>query len=96
MSPGGSLGTGTREASQLGCGAHDGSPGRMKPRRVYYLGLLGPATNGQRDITALYIARFGQPTPGGKIFVVTSQHKTGWRGPDHVSRATFWPNPVAG
>ena len=40
------------------------SAGRMKHRRVYYLGLLGPATGGQCDITALYTARFGQPVPG--------------------------------
>ena len=46
------------------------SPGRMKLRRVYYLGFLGPATNGQCDITALYRPRFGQPGPGRKVLIV--------------------------
>ena len=40
------------------------SAGRMKQRRVNYLGLTGPATNGQCDITAEYTARFGHPSPG--------------------------------
>ena len=53
------------------------SAGRMKHRRVCYLGLLGPATNGQCDITAPYTARFGQPSPGQKIFIVTCQMKNG-------------------
>jgi hypothetical protein len=61
--------------------------GRMKVRRACFLGLLGPATNGQCDITAVYLARFGQPRPGRKVFVVTSQHKNGWRGQDHVTSA---------
>ncbi len=60
------------------------SAGRMKCRRVYYLGLLGPATNGQCDITDLYIARFGQPRPGQKVFIVTCQTRNGWKGRDSV------------
>jgi len=63
------------------------SRGRMKHRRVCYLGLLGPAVNGQCDITALYTARFGQPAPGQKIFVVTCQEKNGWKGLDQVTSA---------
>ena len=69
------------------------SAGRMKHRRVYYLGLLGPASNGQSDITALYTARFGQPTPGQKVFIVTSQTKNGWKGVDSVFSAIVPPPP---
>lgn len=53
------------------------SPGRMKHRRVYYAGLLSPSQNGQSDITELYTARFGQPAPGQKVFIVTSQTRNG-------------------
>ena len=72
------------------------SAGRMKHRRVCYLGLLGPATSGQRDITAPYIARYGQPAPGQKVFVVTCQHKNGWKAQDHVTSAIVPPRPLPG
>ena len=72
------------------------SAGRMKHRRVCYLGLLGPATNGQCDITAPYTARFGQPSPGQKIFIVTSQTKNGWKAPDHLASAIVPPRPLPG
>ena len=70
--------------------------GRMKHRRVCYLGLLGPATNGQCDITAAYTARFGQPAPGKKVFIVTCQTKNGWKAQDHVASAIVPPNPPSG
>ena len=69
------------------------SSGRMKPRRVYYLGLLGPAANGQIDFTELYTARFGAPRPGQKIFIVTCQTKNGWKAQDYVFRAIVPPPP---
>ena len=72
------------------------SAGRMKHRRVNYLGLLGPATNGQCDITAPYVARFGQPRPGQKVFVVTCQQKNGWKAQDHVTSAIVPPSPLPG
>ena len=72
------------------------SAGRMKHRRVCYLGLLGAAANGQCDITAPYIARYGQPTAGQKVFVVTCQHKNGWKAQDHVTSAIVPPKPLAG
>ena len=65
------------------------SAGRMKVRRVYYLGLVGPATNGLCEISSLYLTRFPHLRPGDKVFVVTSQEKNGWRGPDHITSATF-------
>ena len=72
------------------------SAGRMKHRRVCYLGLLGPATNGQCDITAQYTARFGQPSSGQKIFLVTCQTKNGWKAQDHLTRAIVPPRPLPG
>ena len=72
------------------------SAGRMKHRRVFYLGLLGLVTNGQCDITAKYTARFGQPSPGQKIFIVTCQMKNGWKAEDHVASAIVPPKPLPG
>jgi hypothetical protein len=72
------------------------SAGRMKHRRVNYLCLLGPATDGQCDITAPYVARFGQPHPGQKVFVVTCQQKNGWKAQDHVASAIVPPRPLPG
>jgi hypothetical protein len=63
------------------------SAGRMKPRRVNYLGLLEHASSGQCDITPAYTARFGQPGPGQKVFIVTCQEKNGWRAPEYVVSA---------
>jgi hypothetical protein len=54
------------------------SQGRMKRRNVSYLGLLSAAQNGLSEVTALYVARFGQPHPGQKVFIVTRQQKDGW------------------
>jgi hypothetical protein len=72
------------------------SAGRMKKRRVNYLGLVGPATNGQCDITAPYTARFGQPSPGQKIFIITCQMKNGWKAQDHQASAIVPPRPLPG
>ena len=72
------------------------SAGRMKHRRVCYLSLLGPATNGQCDITAPYTARYGQPSPGQKIFIVTCQVKDGWKAQDHLACAIVPPRPLPG
>ena len=72
------------------------SAGRMKPRRVCYLGLLGPATNGQCDLTALYTARFGQPGPGQKVFIATCQQKNGWKAPESVTSAVVPPKSLPG
>ena len=56
----------------------------------------GKASNGQCDITAPYVARFGQPLSGHKVFVVTCQQKNGWKAQDHVASATVPPSPVPG
>ena len=72
------------------------SAGRMKHRRVYYLGLAGPVTNGQCDITDLYTARFGQPAPGKKVFIATCQTRNGWKAQDKVVSAIVPPLPPPG
>jgi hypothetical protein len=58
------------------------SAGRRKRRNVSYLGLLSAAQDGLSDITALYIARYGAPRPGERVFIVTRQQKDGWEGYD--------------
>ena len=56
------------------------SAGRSKRRNVSYLGLLPPAEDGMSEITDLYKAKYGEPRPGRKIFIVTCQQKNGWKG----------------
>ena len=72
------------------------SAGRMKHRRVYYLGLAGAVTNGQADITGLYAAKFGPLPPGKKVFIVPCHTKNGWKAQDHVFSAIVPPPPAPG
>jgi hypothetical protein len=58
------------------------SAGRTKRRNVSYLGLLPVPQDGLSDVTELYVARFGEPRPGEKVFIVTCQQKDGWEGFD--------------
>lgn len=58
------------------------SSGRHKRRNLAYLGLLPLPINGLSDITDLYRARYGEPRPGTKVFIVTCQQKDGWKGFD--------------
>jgi hypothetical protein len=59
------------------------SAGRSKRRNVSYLGLLSPGQDGRSEITDMYKAKFGEPQPGTKVFIVTCQQKNGWKGLDH-------------
>jgi hypothetical protein len=61
------------------------SAGRMKHRNVAYLGLLPPPKDGAVDITDIYVARYGEPKPGEKLFIVTRQQKNGWEDHDKVT-----------
>jgi hypothetical protein len=56
------------------------SAGRSKRRNVSYLGLLPPPRDGLCDITDIYIAKYGEPRPGEKVFIVTVQQNNGWEG----------------
>ena len=71
------------------------SPGRHKRRNVCYLGLLPLAGGGRCEITYLYKARFGEPRPNTKVFIVTSQTKDGWKGMDRETNARV-PEPPSG
>jgi hypothetical protein len=68
------------------------SPGRYKRRNVSYLGLLPPPVGGRIEITHLYQARFGEPRPDRKVFIVTCQTKDGWKGMDRETSARV-PEP---
>jgi hypothetical protein len=61
------------------------SAGRSKRRNVCYLGLLPPPIGGMSEITHLYKARYGEPPPRTKVFIVTCQEKDGWKGDDAVT-----------
>jgi hypothetical protein len=69
------------------------SRGRYKRRNVSYLGLLPPPIGGLSEITRLYKAKFGEPRPGSKIFIVTCQEKDGWKGLDQETSATVPERP---
>jgi hypothetical protein len=69
------------------------SQGRYKRRNVSYLGLVPPPIGGLSEITRLYKAKFGEPRPGQKIFIVTCQEKDGWKGFDLETSATVPERP---
>jgi hypothetical protein len=71
------------------------SRGRYKRRNVSYLGLLPPPIGGRSEITRQYKARFGEPRPGQKVFLVTCQEKDGWKGIDQETSATVPEPPEA-
>jgi hypothetical protein len=71
------------------------SAGRSKRRNVAYLGLLPAPVGGVSDITSLYTARYGEPRPGEKLFIVTRQQKDGWEGPDQETNEIV-PQKLAG
>src|ERR1019366_7349844 len=69
------------------------SSGRSKRRNVAYLGLLPPPVDGWSDITYLYQARYGEPRPGTRVFIVTCQQKNGWKGMDRETSALVPDRP---
>jgi hypothetical protein len=69
------------------------SAGRSKRRNVAYLGLLPPPVNGWSDIIHLYRARYGEPRPGTRVFIVTCQQKDGWKGMDRETSALVPDRP---
>jgi len=68
------------------------SAGRMKRRNVAYLGLLPAPQDGQSDITAQYLAKYGEPKAGEKVFLVLRPQKDGWKGLDHDTNAVVPEN----
>jgi hypothetical protein len=69
------------------------SHGRYQRRNVSYLGLLPPPIGGLSEITRLYKAKFGEPSPGQKVFIVTCQEKDGWKGLDLETSETVPERP---
>ena len=53
-------------------------PSWKKWRHGLCLGLLPPPHNGLSDITDLYLAAFGEPEPGKRLFLRTRQQRDGW------------------
>jgi hypothetical protein len=70
------------------------SRGRYKRRNVSYLGLVPPPIGGRSEITQLYKAKFGEPRPGQKVFIVTCQERDGWKGLDQETSATVPERPT--
>ncbi|MGO8926665.1 MAG: hypothetical protein ACLQU3_07245 [Limisphaerales bacterium] len=69
------------------------SRGRYKRRNVSYLGLLPPPVDGRSEITGFYKAKFGEPRPGQKVFIVTCPEKEGWKGLDLETSETVPERP---
>jgi len=59
-------------------GAAPCSAGRSSARHFVFLGFLPDPTRAASDITDLYVARFGVPPVGMKVFIRTQQHIDGW------------------
>ena len=70
------------------------SAGRSKRRNVAYLGLLPAPQDGLSDITDLYVARYGEPPAGTKVFIVTRQQKDGWEGDDYETNEIVPDRPA--
>jgi hypothetical protein len=70
------------------------SAGRSKRRNVAYLGLLPAPENGMSDITDIYIARYGEPRPGERVFIVTRQQKDGWEEDDQETNGIVPEKPA--
>ena len=70
------------------------SSGRHKRRNLAYLGLLPLSVDGLSDITDLYRARYGEPRPGTKIFIVTCQQKDGWKAFDKETSEIVPDRPI--
>ena len=74
------------------------SPGRMKCRNVTYLSLLPPPEGGLSDITEMYVAVYGVPPDGMKVFIRTRWQVNGWEGVDRDTSAIVEakPGPAVG
>ena len=70
------------------------SAGRSKRRNVAYLGLLPVPQDGMSDITDIYVARYGEPRPGEKVFIVTRQQKDGWEDDDYETNEIVPEKPT--
>jgi hypothetical protein len=54
------------------------SAGTSRPRRFTLLGTLPAPVSGTSDITDLYVAKYGAPPVGTRVFIGTRQTADGW------------------
>jgi len=73
-------------------GAAPCSAGRKKWRTGAWLGLLPAPVRGESDITAMYVAKYGAPEPGQKVFIRIRGQRNGWKGVARCSARWFPPN----
>ena len=59
-------------------GAAPCSAGRSSARHFNFLGMLPAPSRGASEITDLYVARYGVPPVGTRVFIRTHQHINGW------------------
>ncbi len=55
------------------------SAGMLRPRRFTLLGALPAPVSSFSDITELYVAKYGVPPPGSRVFIRTLQVIDGWQ-----------------
>ena len=60
------------------------SAGRSSPASYVYAGTLDSAGEGDADITAQYVAKYGVPPIGSKVFVSVNQNSNGWEDIPHT------------
>jgi hypothetical protein len=60
-------------------GAKPCNAGREYCDKFVYLGRLGAAEGGERDISEQYVKQFGEPAAGKKVMIGTLQQVNGWR-----------------
>jgi hypothetical protein len=73
-------------------GAAPCSAGKSSVRHFTFLGFLPEPTRGMSDITGLYVARYGAPPVGTRVFIRTQQHIDGW---DDIPKQTTAVVPKA-
>jgi hypothetical protein len=59
-------------------GAAPCSAGRSSTQHFNFLGFLPTPSRAASDITDLYVARYGVPPAGMRVFIRTQQHIDGW------------------
>jgi len=69
--------------------------GWRKWRHGAYLGLLPAPESGESDVTEMYLAKYGEPAPGQKVFIRTRQQVNGWEGRDKDTSAVVAAKPEA-
>jgi len=60
-------------------GSKPRSPGRTREDHLTILGLLDDPVRGASDLTALYVAKYGLPPVGSRVFIQTVQQIDGWQ-----------------